>query len=156
VQQDPNGRWRIGEESLLYFQMAVTEYDGVGDPRLETSFTKLCDWARGTYFEEVIRSFKGAVTRVRVARMLPGAHVGKHIDYNTDFAVRYHIAIHSGSDNFIAVHRRGEVERRHIPVDGTCWFVNQGWPHEAINQDPTARDHLVLSVNGQEDLLACL
>jgi hypothetical protein len=147
-----NGRWRIGKESLLYFQMAITEYDGVGDPKLETSYAKLVSWAKGTYFEKVIDSFKGGVTRVRVARMLPGCHVKKHIDYNTDFSVRYHVAINSEDGNWLEVHRRGESERLHIPEDGSCWFVNQGWPHEAKNEGPQIRDHLVLSVKNQYDL----
>lgn len=153
IAKDGDGnRWRIGSSSLRYFQMAVTEYDGIGDPLLETSYSRLCSWARGTYFEEILKSFKGTVMRARVARMLPGCFVDKHIDYNTDFGVRFHIAINSGSNNWLTVFRRGVPDELHIPTDGSCWFVNQGWPHTATNLDPFPRDHLVVSVRGQADL----
>ena len=39
-----------------------------------------------------------------------------------------------------------------VPADGSCYFFNQGAYHSAFNKGPTVRDHLILAVNGQEDI----
>ena len=35
---------------------------------------------------------------------------------------------------------------------GTVWFLNQGLRHSAWNKGTTSRSHIIISVNGQEDL----
>ena len=35
---------------------------------------------------------------------------------------------------------------------GEVWFLNQGLRHSAWNKGKTSRSHIIISVNGQEDL----
>lgn len=30
------------------------------------------------------------------------------------------------------------------------WFINPGYKHYAVNNGPTARDHLIISIDSQE------
>ncbi len=148
-----------------YKQLALTEYDPnfsrdefetkIPSSRLdERQYRKIKDWVRGTYLEEVINTFKGNVTRVRVARMEPGSVIGEHIDYNTDYSIRVHIPITTNEDCgfYVKRSRKAEKEFLAMPASGECWFLNQGFLHSAWNKGNEPRDHLVLSISGQVDL----
>ena len=41
----------------------------------ERRYTKILDWARNSYIEEVLGAFKGQVTRSHVRRMNPGGYL---------------------------------------------------------------------------------
>ena len=148
-----------------YKQMALTEYNPDFDPgrfdvqipkdRLdERQYNKLKSWVKKTYLEEVLSTFKGFVTRVRVSRMEPGCVIDEHIDYNTHYSIRIHIPLRTNNKSGFYVRRSPESEKDccYMPADGHCWFLNQGFKHSAWNRGETPRDHLVLSVVGQDDL----
>jgi hypothetical protein len=105
------------------------------------------------YFRHVINSIPGA-HRTRFARLSPGSSVKPHIDYDTTYGIRLHIALATneacvnGGQN-----SRGEITEEHIPADGSVWFVNPGVKHWAHNQGDSFRDHLIISVDSQNPLL---
>ena len=149
-----------------YKQIALTEYNPDFDSngfkvrvpgnRLdERQYNLMKSWVKGTYIEKVLSTFKGFVTRVRVSRMEPGCVVEEHIDYNTDYSIRIHIPLRTNDKCGFYV-RHDALKRKdyaHMPADGHCWFINPGYRHSAWNKGRDPRDHLVLSVSGQEDLI---
>lgn len=147
-----------------YKQIAMTEFNPEATKRNykvkipktrldERHYNKLKSWVKGTYIEEVLKSFKGEVHRARVAIMDPGAYVSEHIDYNTDYSVRYHIPIVTNEKCGFYVKAKGKgPEYLHMPADGGVWFLNQGYPHSAWNKGKTIRSHIIVSVYGQQDL----
>jgi hypothetical protein len=144
-----------------YQQIAFTELDPEstnvrGDLHLnedERNYTRRnanCTelWAR------VLDTFRARPTRCRLARMHPGSSIKPHIDYDTDYSIRVHIPIMTNDGSFFFVRRRpsDEPARYHLPADGRCWFINQGFIHWVENNGDTDRIHLILSLDGQEDL----
>ena len=115
--------------------------------------TSKLNWVKGTYIEEVINSFKGETHRARVAIMEPGCLIKPHIDYNTDYSVRYHIPLTTNKDCGFFVIKDGEKIHQQMKP-GEVWFLNQGLRHSAWNKGKTSRSHIIISVNGQEDLYA--
>lgn len=118
----------------------------------ERHYNKIKKWVKGTYFEEVLKSFHGEVHRARIVIMDSGAFVSEHIDYDTDYSVRYHIAITTNINCGFYVRLKNKKENFKIPADGSVWFLNQGLKHSAWNKGSSPRVHLILSVNGQDDL----
>lgn len=145
-----------------YKQIALTEYNANMENRVynkkipktrldERHYNKIKNWVKGTYLETIINSFKSEVTRARIAIMEPGAFVSEHIDYNTDYSIRFHIPITTNKDcGFYCVRDNKKIYQTMEP--GSCWFLNQGLRHSAWNKGTTARSHIIISVNGQEDL----
>jgi quercetin dioxygenase-like cupin family protein len=43
----------------------------------------------------------------------------------------------------------GNEIKYHIPSDGSVWFVNPGVKHYAVNDGPTSRNHLIISLDSQ-------
>ena len=95
---------RYGSEFLSEFnydQYQITEYNDQAERHYknfhadddERNYTKLVDWVRGTYIEEVLNKFKSQYTRCRFNVVRPGGYILPHIDYNTDYSVRYQIPI---------------------------------------------------------------
>ena len=149
----------------LYKLMNLTEYDSTVSSRDfavripknrldERQYNKLKPWVIGTYLEEVISTFKGHVTRVRVARMEPGCVIDEHIDYNTNYSIRVHVPLITNDQCGFYVNRGNGFKKDYMtmPADGRCWFINPGHKHSAWNRGNTPRDHLVLSIVGQDDL----
>ena len=145
-----------------YKQIALTEYNPDMENRVyekkipksrldERHYNKIKEWVKGTYLEQVITSFKSETTRARIAIMDPGAFIAEHIDYNTDYSVRYHIPITTNNDcGFYCLVNGEKVYQTMEP--GSVWFLNQGLRHSAWNKGKTVRSHIIVSVNGQEDL----
>lgn len=129
-------------------------YEIMGDKEFdERNYTSLMDWVSGTYFEEVIKSFHGTACRIRLLKMSPGAILMPHIDYNTTYNVRVHIPIYTNPWALFGTKRKdGEVKVHHMPDDGGCWFINQGWEHSAWNFGKTDRIHLLIALNDQTDI----
>jgi len=160
IQKDDNGRFEVNGSP--YKQIALCQYnpnmeDRVYDKKIpknrldERHYNKIKDWVKGTYLEEVITSFKSETTRARIAIMDPGAYVAEHIDYNTDYSIRFHIPITTNKDcGFYCVVNGEKVYQTMEP--GSCWFLNQGLRHSAWNKGTTARSHIIVSVDGQKDL----
>ena len=120
----------------------------------ERRYTKILSWAKGTYIEEVLKTFKGQVTRVHMRRMSPEGYLNYHMDYDTKYSIRFHIPLTTNPDCYFKFKRTldGEEEKFHLPADGRCYFFNQGAYHSAFNEGNTDRDHLILAVNGQDDI----
>ena len=148
-----------------YKQMSLTEYNPKFDSKKfnvripktrldERQYNKLKSWVKNTYLEEVLSTFKGFVTRVRISRMEPGCIIDEHIDYNTDYSIRIHIPLKTNSKCGFYINRGKNYKKDYIkmPADGYSWFFNQGYKHSAWNKGDSPRDHLILSVAGQEDL----
>ena len=118
----------------------------------ERHYNALRPELEGSYIQEVMNTFRGEATRTRIAILKPGAAIKPHIDYNTDYSVRYHIPLKTnnlcGFDN---VDKQGNREEIHMGL-GECWFLNQGFRHSAWNNGETERWHLIVSVLTQEDL----
>jgi len=118
----------------------------------ERHYNSLRPELEGSYIQEVMNTFRGEATRTRIAILKPGAAIKPHIDYNTDYSVRYHIPLKTndlcGFDN---VDKAGNREEIHMGL-GECWFLNQGFKHSAWNKGDTERWHLIVSVLTQEDL----
>ena len=118
----------------------------------ERHYNALRPELKGSYIEEVMHTFKGEATRTRIAILQPGAAIKPHIDYNTDYSVRYHIPLKTNKDcGFDNVDKQGRREQIHMGL-GECWFLNQGYKHSAWNNGDTERWHLIVSVLTQEDL----
>lgn len=160
IEEDDNGKFVINHSP--YRQIALTEYNPDEENRIydkkipksrldERHYNKIKDWVKGTYIEEVINSFKGETHRARVAIMEPGFNIKPHIDYNTDYSVRYHIPLTTNKDCGFFAEKNGERIYQHMQP-GEVWFLNQGLRHSAWNKGKTPRSHIIISVNGQEDL----
>ena len=146
-----------------YKQMALTEYNSDFDSKNwtvkipknrldERAYNKLKPWVVGTYIEKALAQFKGFITRVRVARMEPGCVIDEHIDYNTNYSIRIHIPLKTNDQCGFYIKRASHKDYITMPANGGCWFINQGYKHSAWNKGDKPRDHLVLSVVGQQDL----
>lgn len=108
-----------------------------------------------SFWEEILGAFRGKPTRVRFAKLLPGFQLHPHIDYDTTFSIRIHIPILTNSKSHIGIRRspKNPFEQHHLPADGSAYFVNQGHEHYAKNEGESERVHLIVSVEGQDDLL---
>lgn len=157
-----DGRYEVNGSP--YKQIALTKYnpdmeDRVYDKKIpknrldERHYNKVVDWIRGTYLEEVINSFKAEHSRVRIAIMEPGAYVAEHMDYNTDYSVRYHIPLTTNKDCGFYVIDKDDNKVFQTMAPGECWFLNQGLRHSAWNKGTTPRSHIILSMLTQEDML---
>jgi hypothetical protein len=160
IEKDDNGKFQVNNSP--YKQIALTQYnpdesDRVYEKKIpksrldERHYNKIKDWVKGTYLEEVIKSFKGETTRARIAIMEPGAYVAPHIDYNTDYSIRFHIPITTNEDCGFFCERDGEKIYQTMEP-GSVYFLNNGLKHSAWNKGKTPRSHIIISVNGQEDL----
>lgn len=161
IAKDKEGKYEVNGSP--YKQIALTQYNPNEEKRVydkkipktrldERHYNKIKDWVKGTYLEEVITSFKAETTRARIAIMDPGAYVAEHIDYNTDYSVRFHIPITTNEDcGFYCVGKSGEKVYQTMEP-GSCWFLNQGMRHSAWNKGPTTRSHIIISLQGQQDL----
>ena len=106
------------------------------------------------YTIKILQSFSGHVTRVRYAKLAPYFSIKPHIDYDTSYSVRYHIALKTNKKSYLAVRKNkySNFEKKHIPPNGKVYFMNTGYEHFAANESETERIHLVIGVNGQQDV----
>ena len=104
------------------------------------------------YLREVLNTFPGA-HRTRFANLAPKSEVKPHIDYDTLYGVRLHIALSTNDECFNGGwDKDGNEVSHHIPADGSVWFVNPGVKHYAKNNGDTPRNHLIISMDSQEML----
>ncbi len=110
------------------------------------------------YLNSVINSFSDPIMRARFAKMGAGFAIAPHIDYDIPYGTRFHLAVHSNERSSLKIRRspKDEFETFHIPCDGYFYFVNVGFEHYAENFGSTERTHLVVSVNGHQDILKYL
>lgn len=104
------------------------------------------------YLQEVYSMFPGA-HRTRFARLAPNSDIKPHIDYDTQYGIRLHIAIETNDECFNGgFDKDGKEIKYHIPADGSVWFINPGYKHYAVNNGDTPRDHLIISIDSQDIL----
>lgn len=106
----------------------------------------------GTQLQKHLTSlFKAPIIRLRMSRMIPGAVVPPHIDYNTTYAVRFIIPI---SGNTGVVNRfwcKGE-EFDFEMQEGKAYFLNVGYKHAVYHNGNDVRYYLLGTLGGQEDI----
>jgi hypothetical protein len=163
--------------SEYYRQLSLTEYNGYADnikpnnksiatykastiknskkynPVLdERNYTKRKDICSG-YWNTILDTFKSPVTRTRFAFLAPNHKIKPHIDYNTTYSIRIHIPIITNPDSYLCAYNHdGTIMKHHCPADGGVWFLNTGMMHWAENNGSSPRIHLIISLNGQDDL----
>ena len=123
-------------------------YNPIMDERRYTRRKEICTG----YWNDILDTFKAPVTRTRFAYMAPGHSIKPHIDYNTTYSIRVHIPIITNEGALIGVKTKNGMEKIHMPADGSVYFLNTGLTHWAENNGLEGRVHLVISLNGQEDL----
>ena len=95
----------------------------------------------------------GNVHRTRFASLSPNSSIKPHIDYNTDYSIRIHIAIKTNDQcRNGGWDKKGLLKEVHIPADGSVWFINPGIKHFAVNHGKSERIHLIISVDSQNIL----
>lgn len=160
-------------EKSSYRQLSLTEYEpsysldqrveksGTNwDTRIAKHNTKADErWFRKikkdvpSYLEEILNYFDGKAHRSRFARLAPHSEIKPHVDYDTIYGVRLHMAIETNELCFNGGWDENEKEFKfHIPADGHVWFINTGVKHFAFNNGDTPRIHLVMSVDSQNIL----
>lgn len=157
-------------EKTTYKQLSLTEYDDTYDisQRTEKSGTAWDTriakkdshaderWYRKfkddlpSYLREVLTFFPN-FHRSRFALLAPHNQVKPHIDYDTTYGIRLHIALETNSECYNGGwDKDGNEIKYHIPADGSVWFINPGVKHYAVNGGDTPRNHLIISLDSQE------
>tara|TARA_R110000868_G_scaffold377841_1_gene643200 strand:+ start:2905 stop:3615 length:711 start_codon:yes stop_codon:yes gene_type:complete len=156
-------------EHTSYQQLSLTEFDetydlsqrtemsgSVWDSRVAKKDPKADErWYRKIkedvplYLQKVIDTFQGA-HRTRFASLAPHSEVKPHIDYDTLYGIRIHVALETNEHCFNGGwDKDGNEFKYHIPADGSVWLVNPGVKHYAVNGGDTPRNHLIISVDSQ-------
>lgn len=104
-------------------------------------------------FEDILNSFKGQVTRVRLAVLMPGATIKPHVDYDPSYITRFHIPIFTNRDVVFGIKEKKEIHEFKMEDDGSIYFFNSGLLHWVTNYGSEPRLHLVVDTHGQEDLI---
>ena len=104
------------------------------------------------YLREVMNMFPGA-HRSRFSSLAPQSTVKPHIDYDTLYGIRIHIALETNEHCYNGGwDKDGNEVREHIPADGSVWLVNPGVKHYAVNDGNTPRNHWIISLDTQSIL----
>ena len=159
-------------ETSSYQQLSLTEFDesydlsqreemsgSAWDKRVAKKDPKADErWYRKvkddvpSYLREVLNTFSGS-HRTRFANLAPHSEVKPHIDYDTTYGIRLHIALSTNKECFNGGwDKDGNEFKEHIPADGTVWMVNPGVKHYAINGGDTPTNHLIISLDSQKVL----
>lgn len=145
-------RQLLHDNSITTYRKSTNPEDPNYDPVMdERKYTRRKDICTG-YWNDILDTFKAPVTRTRFAYMAPRHSIKPHIDYNTTYSVRVHIPIITNENAFMCVKTKDGIQRMHMPADGSVYFLNTGLTHWAENNGTEGRIHLVISLNGQEDL----
>ena len=159
-------------ETSSYQQLSLTEFDesydlsqreemsgSAWDKRVAKKDPKADErWYRKvkddvpSYLREVLNTFSGS-HRTRFANLAPHSEVKPHIDYDTTYGIRLHIALSTNKECFNGGwDKDGNEFKEHIPADGTVWMVNPGVKHYAIDGGDTPTNHLIISLDSQKVL----
>jgi hypothetical protein len=104
------------------------------------------------YLREILDTFPGA-HRTRFANLAPHSEVKPHIDYDTLYGVRLHIALETNDECYNGGwDKDGNEIKFHIPADGSVLLVNPGVKHYAVNGGAVPRNHLIISLDSQQVL----
>lgn len=100
----------------------------------------------GSHFEACVSQFNAAPMRVRLVKLKPGKVVDFHIDYDPSFSVRIVVPVFTNEHVWNYTKRGNELEKIHLPADGTPWFLNTGFSHSAVNEGDSERIILMFSL----------
>jgi hypothetical protein len=165
-----NSVCELNWEESTYKQLSLTEYDETYNitQRSEKSGTAWDNriakkdshaderWYRKfkndlpPYLREVLSNFPN-FHRSRFALLAPHNQVKPHIDYDTTYGIRLHIALETNDQCFNGGwDKDGNEVKHHIPADGSVWFINPGVKHYAVNGGDTPRNHLIISMDSHK------
>lgn len=88
-------------------------------------------------------------SRVRCARLIPGRTTNWHRDLDADiYMVRLHIPIYTNPNALFSIRdeKTGEEYSKHLPADGSAYFVSTNVMHQASNMGNEDRIHLIMDV----------
>lgn len=129
------------------------DYDPLTDER---NFTVLKPELIGTYFEEVLSMFKARIARTRISTIKPGEVVQTHVDANAKYVLRAHLPISTNNESFSYYYDQSGNKTTINMKPGNIYVLNPGVSHGAYNNGETDRIHLVIGLDGQEDILSFL
>lgn len=156
-------------EKTSYQQLSLTEFDesydisqrteksgsawdnriAKGDPKADERYYGKVKDDVPPYLKEVLSTFPGA-HRTRFAALAPNSEIKPHIDYDTLYGVRLHIALETNEECYNGGwDKDGNEIKQHIPADGSVWLVNPGVKHYAVNAGESTRSHLIISLDSQ-------
>lgn len=132
------------------YKTDMTRGTAIQDETLYGNLRDVMDVA--PYTSEMLRSFPDPLARVRYAKIKPNFAIKPHIDYNTTYGMRYHIALYTNDKCKVGFRRNKtqEFEEFHIPADGHLYYFNQGFEHFANNYGDEERVHIVIGLGGQQ------
>jgi hypothetical protein len=128
------------------------DYTPIADEKL---YDKRNEFCKGYVAEvlDMIEEHVGHVARTRYAVLKAGEEIKPHLDINTDKAVRIHIPLITHEDVVVGTQGKKCTLEKHMPADGSVWFLNQGFKHWVKNPSDVDRVHLVVVVTGQDGIL---
>lgn len=159
-------------ETSSYQQLSLTEFDesydlsqreeksgtawdtrvAKKDPKADERWYRKVKDDVPPYLREILQTFKGS-HRTRFANLAPYSEVKPHIDYDTTYGIRLHIALETNDECWNGGWTKDGVHTKvQIPADGSVWMVNPGVKHYAVNNGPTPRNHLIISCDSQSVL----
>lgn len=103
-------------------------------------------------FKDILDSFSGQITRVRLAYLKAGFTIRPHVDYDPSYITRFHIPLITNPKIKMGFHRDGIDHEFYLPADGTVYFFNSGVKHWVKNESDQDRIHLIIDTHGQQDL----
>lgn len=106
----------------------------------------------GSYFEEVVKTFKCPAIRVRLTKLRAGKSLTPHIDYDPSYATRIIIPIETNEQCINQFWRKEEYSECHLPANGSAYFLNTGVKHNVVNNGLTDRVALMFSLDGTQDI----
>lgn len=166
---DTGDMCNIDWETSPYRQIGITEFDSDfslekrnvksyspwdkrisrKDPILDERWYRKMKDDVPPYLKEILQNFNN-VHRTRFSELAPNSEVKPHIDYDTTYSIRLHIAI-TTNDGCVngGWDKNGNEVIHHIPADGSVWFINTGVKHYAKNMGDTPRNHLIIGLDDQ-------
>lgn len=165
---DYNNKEKMDEKSIKDYlkdtspQGLARKLEKISDPNHplyipeadEKNYDKRNTYCKGYVNEimDLIEEKVGHVTRSRFAVLMPGEEIKPHMDINTDKAIRIHIPLFTKKECIVGVKGKKTSIEKHLPADGSVWFLNQGFTHWVKNNSDVPRVHLVFSVVGQKSI----
>lgn len=137
---------------LRQFKLGYDQFNPDYNPYIDDRLYSIIPPEVPAEIKKILHSFKASVSRSRFAVLKAGHQIKEHVDNNLDHSVRIHIPLVTSDECVFGVRRRGVVETKNLPADGSVYFVNTAFPHFVSNQGPVDRIHLIINLNGLEDI----
>ncbi len=148
--------WQEHQESLtarrrLRAMLQINEdYDPAVDER---RYTQVVEAAKGHYIDDLRYRFEGDPGRTRFTKLRAGESIRPHVDSVPQHIVRAIIPVWTNDECSNGYRVKGDDFEAHLEL-GKVYVINAGLPHWAYNHGTTDRVHLIVTLNGCEDLQA--